>query len=151
MLKRQYLESVAGIALAVLAIILAGVPNRATSQEKPATQRAPAVSPAAKSKAPAARKARKPPRGRLPAFFKDVVDNKQRDQIYAIEREYQPQIDALKAQLATLTKEREEKIAAVLTPEQQKKLEQLRQEAKAKRATKTPKKPAAKKKPATAE
>jgi hypothetical protein len=73
-------------------------------------------------------------RGRLPAYYSRVVDEKQRQKIYAIQREYAPKIDALKAQLAALTAERDEKVVAVLTPEQLKTIQQLKAEAEAKRA-----------------
>jgi hypothetical protein len=85
---------------------------------------------------PAAVKEVKTPR-RLPSFFKEVVDEKQRETIYKIQEEYGPKIADLRAQLDALTKQRDERIAAVLTPEQRKKLEDLRAAAKAKRAPKT--------------
>ena len=155
MFKRLHIGTVALSTLALLAIMLVLVHDRALSQEKPADQKAPATAkpeataPAAAKPRKTAAKPRKKPRGRLPAYYKDVVDKQQREKIYAIQQEHKPQIDALKAQLAALMKERDEKIAAVLTPEQQKKVEQLRQEAKARRAAKG-KKPEAKGKQKTA-
>ena len=153
MFKRLHIGTVALSTLALLAIMLVVVHDRALSQEKPADQKAPAAkpltakpeatAPAAAKPRKAAAKPRKKPGGRLPAYYNEVVDQQQREKIYAIQQECKPQIDALKAQLAALMKERDEKIAAVLTPEQKKKVEQLRQEAKARRATKG-KKPAAK-------
>ena len=41
-----------------------------------------------------------------------------------IQEEYKPKIDAARAQLDALVKEQNEKIAAVLTPEQKKKVEE---------------------------
>ena len=73
-------------------------------------------------------------RGRLPAYYRTVVDEEQRQEIYAIQKEYWTQIEALKAQLAALTKQRDEKVAAVLTPEQLKKVEAAAEAAKAKRS-----------------
>ncbi len=73
--------------------------------------------------------------GRLPAYYRTVVDQKQREAIYAIQKEYWTQIEALKAQLAALTKQRDEKITATLTPEQLKQVEAAVAAAKAKRAT----------------
>ena len=73
-------------------------------------------------------------RGRLPAYYSRVVDEKQRKTIYEIQREYAPKVDALKAQLAALTAERDKKVAGVLTPEQLETVEKLKAEAKAKRA-----------------
>jgi hypothetical protein len=73
-------------------------------------------------------------RGRLPAYYGQVVDEKQRKKIYEIQREYAPKINALKTQLAELTAERDKSVAAVLTPEQLATVEKLKTEAKAKRA-----------------
>ena len=86
----------------------------------------------------------KGPRGRLPAFYSQVVDQKQREAIYKIQEEYEPKIAALQDQLNALTKQRDEKVSAVLTPEQQKKVAELQAAAKAKRAQPKPegKKPA---------
>jgi len=82
-------------------------------------------------------------RGILPPYYRNVVDEKQREAIYKIQEEYAPKIANLKSQLESLTKDRDAKIAAVLTPEQRKKVEQLQAEAKDKRgqkpAAKTPK------------
>jgi hypothetical protein len=70
----------------------------------------------------------------LPPYYADVVDAKQREQIYKVQEEYQPKIAALEAQLKALRKEQSEKIAAVLTPDQLKRVEAA--EAKAKAAAK---------------
>jgi hypothetical protein len=72
-------------------------------------------------------------RGRLPAYYNRVVDDAQRKKIYAIQGEFAPKIDALKAQLAALTEERNKQVDAVLSPEQLKAVEDLKAEAKAKR------------------
>jgi len=85
---------------------------------------------------PAAAKQANKPRGRLPSFYKELVDQKQREAIYKIQQEYAAKIADLQAQLEAVTTERDEKIAAVLTPEQHKKLEALRAAAKAKREPK---------------
>jgi Skp family chaperone for outer membrane proteins len=60
---------------------------------------------------------------RLPAHFAKVVTESQRKQIYKIQEEYQAKLDALEAQLKALKKERKDRITAVLTPEQRKKVE----------------------------
>ncbi|HYW78033.1 MAG TPA: hypothetical protein VE890_00585 [Thermoguttaceae bacterium] len=73
--------------------------------------------------------------GRLPAYYRTVVDQKQREAIYAIQKEYWTQIEALKAQLEALTKQRDEKITAVLTPEQLKQVEATALAVKAKRSS----------------
>jgi|YNPNPStandDraft_1061719.scaffolds.fasta_scaffold28188_2 hypothetical protein len=84
---------------------------------------------------------------RLPSYYGQVVKPEQRKQIYAIQEEYGPKIDALRAQLEALIQERDKKIEAVLTEAQRQEVERLREEAKAKRAVKE-KSPAAESKPA---
>ncbi|NQU24729.1 MAG: hypothetical protein HQ567_25890 [Candidatus Nealsonbacteria bacterium] len=96
---------------------------------------------AAEPVAPAAQKAEKF-RGRLPSYYRQVVDEKQRNAIYKIQEEYASKIADLKAQLAAMTKQRDEKITATLTPEQLDKIEKLKTEAQQKRKTATEKKPA---------
>jgi hypothetical protein len=59
-------------------------------------------------------------RGRLPPHYRTVVSEEQRSIIYQIQEEYRVKIEALEAQLEAIKKERKEKIAAVLTPEQKK-------------------------------
>ena len=121
--------------LAIAAAIAAGA---AAEQGPPSTEKAatgqtaeaPAETPVAEE--PQAAKD-KEFRGRLPAYYGRVVDEEQRKKIYAIQRDYAPRIDFLKGQLAALIAERDEKVAGVLTPEQLKKVEQLKVEAKAKR------------------
>jgi hypothetical protein len=85
---------------------------------------------AAAEKKPSPRKAKgeKPakPRGRLPAYFGAVVTPELREKIYAIQAEYEPRIGQLRKELDALTKERDEKIHALLTPEQKKKIEELK-------------------------
>ena len=106
--------------LASLAIAASVVAPTAFSQDKPEDAK-PAAAPQKKFK------------GRLPAHYRLVVDKKQRETIYGIQEEYSAQIKALKAQLADLMKQRDSKIAAVLTPQQQKKVEEAVAAAKAKR------------------
>jgi hypothetical protein len=62
-------------------------------------------------------------RSRLPAHYASVVNDEQREKIYKIQEEYRPKIEALETQLKTLKKERDDKIAAVLTAEQKKQVE----------------------------
>ena len=110
--------------LASLAIVLACLDRPTTGQDKEAA-----------AKPVAAKKAKKF-QGRLPNFYRQVVDQKQRQTIYKIQAEYAPRIADLKAQLDALTKERDQKVAAVLTPEQRKRVEDLNAAAKAKREQK---------------
>jgi hypothetical protein len=85
---------------------------------------------------PAAAQKAKKFRGRLPAHFGRVVSQQQRQAIYKIQEEYWPKISALKEQLAALTNERDEKVRALLTPEQAKKIDELKAAAAAKRRQK---------------
>jgi len=134
-----------GVALAALAAGVAGLalgPQRSPAQQASAQRSTPAklVQQAAESPAetpvPEPAKPKKVFRGRLPNYYNRVVDKEQRERIYGIQREYAPKIDALKAQLEKLVDERDEKVKAVLTPEQQETVEKLRAAAKAKRSRK---------------
>ncbi len=106
--------------LASLAIAMSATGSTAFGQDKPKDVK-PAAVPQKKF------------RGRLPAHYRTVVDQKQREAIYKIQGEYWAQIQALRAKLAALRKERNSKIAAVLTPEQRKKVQEARKAAKKKR------------------
>ncbi len=75
-------------------------------------------------------------RGRLPAYFSSVVDDRQRQQIYAIQRHYFGQIEDLKAQLEALTDKRDAEVYAVLSLQQRAEVECLEAAAKAKRNAK---------------
>ena len=139
------------ISLTLVAIVVAAVGRGAIGQGPLSVQKPVKEPPAAEAAQtqPAAEQ-EKVFHGRLPAYYGQVVDEKQRAAIYGIQKQYAPKIDALKAQLAALTEERNEKVAAVLTPEQQAKLATLKAEAKAKRELKAAQeKPAASKPPAT--
>ena len=94
-----------------------------------------AVAPAAKAQPPAAKKFR----GRLPNYYRQVVDEKQRAAIYDIQKGYAPKIEALRAQLEAMQKELDEKVAEVLTPEQRQKVDAARAAAEAKRRKKVEK------------
>jgi Spy/CpxP family protein refolding chaperone len=98
----------------------------AAAQETPKT-----TPPAAKAKADG-KKADKTP-GRLPAYYKGVVTDEQRQQIYKIMAEYAPKLADLRAQLNRATKEQDGKIEALLTPEQKQKITQLKAAAKVNR------------------
>ena len=77
-----------------------------------------------------------PKRGRhvLPRHYATVVTEAQRAKIYAIQDEYDPKIAALAAKLKALKAQRDEKIKAVLTPQQQKEVEEATAKAKKKSA-----------------
>ena len=72
-------------------------------------------------------------KGRLPAYFKDVVDTQQKDKIYALQAEAVAMIAPLQEQIKKLVAERDAAIEKVLTAEQQTKLKKIRDEATAKR------------------
>jgi hypothetical protein len=95
---------------------------------------------AAEASVPAKKALRR--RGRLPPHYAKVVNEKQREEIYRIEEEYQPKIEALQKQLNSLKKERDGKISALLTAEQKKQIEEVAAKAKANRKSKN--QPAAK-------
>jgi len=128
-----------GLAWLGIAVLAAGRPAlgqdaESSGKKSPAGASSAEAAPASEVPAekPRAKKTREF-RGRLPAYYGKVVDEKQRKAIYAIQIEYHPKIEALRKQLEDLMKERDEKVADVLTPEQQAKVEELRAAANSKR------------------
>jgi hypothetical protein len=71
---------------------------------------------------------------RLPRYYAKVVDKQQREKIYAIQREYRPKLAAARKAVETLLKEQNDKIFAVLTPDQQKQVRDAAAKATTKRA-----------------
>lgn len=102
---------------------------------------APAAQPAAQSQAPAQSAGQAGQktefRPRLPMYYAKVVDEKQRQKIYEIQRKYHPQIVDLQKQLEKLIAQRDAEIEAVLTPQQKAEIEKLRQEASQRRKEKS--------------
>ncbi|MBC7852211.1 MAG: hypothetical protein IAF94_02150 [Pirellulaceae bacterium] len=82
-----------------------------------------------KAKAGAKNKAK----GRLPAYYREVVTDEQRDQVYAIQAKYEKQLGDLQSQLESVRAKQNEEIDALLSAEQKEKLAKLREEADAKR------------------
>ena len=80
-----------------------------------------------------AAKQRAKPRGRLPAYYNQVIDGQQREKIYAIQQQYEPKITELKAELQALQDKLDAEVEAVLTPEQLTKVKALTEDAKQKR------------------
>jgi Spy/CpxP family protein refolding chaperone len=109
--------------------------SRAPAQDDPAEPGPKAEKPAEKQPAPESAGEQEPKkfRGRLPNYYRQVVDEEQRKTIYQIQEEYAAKIDAVRKQLEALMAERDAKVEAVLTPEQRKEVERLREEARAKR------------------
>ena len=110
--------SSAGLALALTAVLAL---NLAVAQQKPAAKAKAVAGVAAKSKS------------RLPAYFKDIVDEKQKEAIYSVQADYNSKIDALKEQIEKLTADRDAAVENVLTAAQKEKLKKAREVAAAKR------------------
>lgn len=73
-------------------------------------------------------------KGRLPAYYSDIVTQKQRDKIYELQGKYEGQIATLADQIKTLQQQRDEEIEAVLSAEQRTVLEKARESARSKAA-----------------
>jgi Spy/CpxP family protein refolding chaperone len=78
-------------------------------------------------------KTEKKAKGRLPAYYADIVTEEQRDKIYAIQAKHQAKIEELNAALTAANKARDAEIESVLTPEQKIKLKAAKDEAAAKK------------------
>ena len=113
----------------------AGTTQTPAKSEAPGTQAAPSREKKASGKKAKGEKAAKP-RGRLPNYFSGVVNDEQREKIYAIQKQCEPKISDLRKELDSLIKARDEKINALLTPEQKKKIEDLKAAAKQSREKK---------------
>ena len=72
---------------------------------------------------------------RLPAYYAKVVDDTQRDKIYAIQKAHAAKIESLQAELKAAMEKRDAEIEAVLTPKQLQQVKAMAAEAKAKRAS----------------
>jgi hypothetical protein len=77
------------------------------------------------------------PRGRLPAYYGDVVTDEQREKIYEIQAKFAPQIQELTEQLAALAKQQNDEVEAVLTAEQKAKIDAARKDSVAKKKKKS--------------
>lgn len=117
----------AAMFLAGVLILLAGV------AATPCQVRAQGVD-APKPEATPDAKKRVEPRGRLPAYYSQVIDKEQRDKIYAIQARILADIQKLQDQIAMLEQQREKEVREVLTPEQLAKVQKMTDDAKAKRA-----------------
>ncbi|GAB6165763.1 hypothetical protein JCM19992_17630 [Thermostilla marina] len=110
--------------------------NLATAQETTKPSAAPTQAAATQSSQPATNDAKTGTsnfRPRLPNYYAAVVSEQQRQQIYAIQREYWEKIQPLLKQLEALEAERDAKIEAVLSPEQKAAVQKARDEAAARR------------------
>lgn len=77
--------------------------------------------------------AKEKPKGRLPAYYKDVVTDEQKDQIYVIQAKYEKQLDDLQSQLDAVKAKQNGEIEALLSAEQKVKLAKVKAEADAKK------------------
>ena len=85
--------------------------------------------PDSKAKAGAKDKAK----GRLPAYYKDVVTEEQRTQIYAIQAKYAKQLEDLQSQIDAVKAKQNGEIEGLLSAEQKEKLAKVKAEADAKK------------------
>jgi hypothetical protein len=121
-------------ALQVLTCGLLMMPAAALSaaDEKKPTKSSPASAKesSAKTKAPAKSEGETAKKsesgGRLPRFFASLVDDEQRESIYAVQEKYRSKIDSLREQLREIESEQLKEIESVLTAAQRKELETLR-------------------------
>jgi len=72
-------------------------------------------------------------KGRLPAYYADIVTESQKTQIYGIQERYAKQLAEIQAQLDAVTKQRDAEIEGLLNAEQRDKLKRARDEAAAKK------------------
>ncbi len=84
----------------------------------------------------AARVAPGPVRGRLPAYYGQVVTEEQRQRIYAIQTKHRLRIQTLEAELKALRAEQRQQVEAVLSPEQHSRVADLRLKARESRSQK---------------
>ncbi len=83
---------------------------------------------------PAKPTAEKAPTKRLPAYYKDVVTEAQRENIYKIQEKYNGKISILADEIKTLQAARNAEIEALLSTEQKTKLDAVKAAAAKKRA-----------------
>ena len=140
MTRERWMQQLPWAGLALLVIVVVVGSGLAAGQDPASAKQPSAKQPAAESPAekPVPEKSGVPVikrvfRPRLPNYYGRVVSEKQRKEVYEIQKAYFPKIEALEAQLAALIAERDEKVAGVLTPEQLEQVEKIRAEAKAKR------------------
>ena len=136
MIRKRF--QVTAFALCVVAVSLF-VTNIGSADEKgdKGDQTKAAVKKSADGEKGAVKKERAKPQGRLPNYFSDVVDAKQREQIYAVQASYRERITALAAQMKQLQDAQQAEIDAVLKPEQLSKINARRQEAEEQRVKRT--------------
>ncbi len=113
---------------ALLVVLACPAVARAADEPKPAVHAKPGATVADGAADP---DMKKDPKGRLPPYYSKLVDDAAAAKIYAIEKDFAPKLKELHAQLDAAMAERDQQIRAVLTPEQQKKLDEVLAAAKA--------------------
>ena len=126
-MKHESLHRMVAGALVALVLAALGIVSAIAQEAAPPGAAAPPA--AATTDANAAKK----PRGRLPAYYGKVVNDKQREQIYEIQAKFTEQLAKLQEQLAALTVQRDTEIEQVLTAEQRSEIARLKSERKATR------------------
>lgn len=125
MRRRLVVRTLGCVVLGLLGTVGMASAGRAADENQPAKP----AEKAASAKESGAKKAG----GRLPNYFSQIVDDAQKEKIYEVQKQYAARIASLQAELDKLTKERDDKILALLTPEQKKQLDELKATAKAAR------------------
>lgn len=72
-------------------------------------------------------------KGRLPAYYKDVVTEEQRDKIYTIQAKYAKQLEDLQSQIDAARSKLNDEIEGLLSADQKEKLAKLKAEAETKK------------------
>ncbi len=125
------MKQLSGLPLGILLVLgfgaLLSMPERSALQAEQ-----PAAEPGDDSSA--APQERKKPRGRLTVFYSQVVSGDQREEIYSIQAKYEPEMDALVEKLVELRNQMQAEIKGVLSSDQIERVEELRAEAKQRRA-----------------
>ena len=86
-------------------------------------------------------KAKKSPvdyRGPLPLYYVKVASPDQKEKIYAVQEKYDEQLRSLMTQVKALQAQRDKEIDALLSPDQLKRLEEIRAEAAEAKKSKKP-------------
>lgn len=133
--RRMVEGACVGLLLLAGATSLAHAQDRSAAGKKTGTAAAVADSATGESK-PAKERAK--PRGRLPAYYADVVTREQKEKIYDVQQKFAEQIQQLQADLQKLEMQRDAEVAAVLTETQQQQVAERIAAARAKRKTSGP-------------
>ncbi|MEX0938571.1 MAG: hypothetical protein WDZ59_11985 [Pirellulales bacterium] len=107
----------------LLGLLLTFLPDRGAAQDE-------AAQPTAQQESQERpERQRRASRGRLPAFYRQVITEQQREEIYSIQGKYRERIEALEKQLQEVNAQCDKEIESVLTPEQLEQVNALQEEA----------------------